>query len=423
MSCSPYFYRVLAALLLTLAACDTQSTPTGTFHTDSAGVPMATAVTPLSLPGEGWTVDELLAEIGSIDGPPEYQFADVVAAVRLDNGNIVVADRGTSELRSYDAEGNFQWRAGREGEGPGEFRRLDFLGRMAGDSLVTYDPMLLRIQVFSAAGQLSRTFRAELPRDVGSPGGSAADRAVGVAAGRLIIRFVELDDEATPGIARWIDYRLVALDLGDGSATSLIVVDGEEVELRGGDGGGYSENYYVFGNMPEFGSAAGAVAVIDTEAYRVQLVSALDGATERIIRREVSPRAVTDAVFEAELDGIVEMVFPDPDAAPAEEVDAFRRMWRGHARAPVLPVLRSVHVDAQGSVWVAPFHLAGADPPPFDVFAPDGTWFGTVALPPGLVRAYIHYRSPYMEIGEDYVLGVWTGELGVQYVRMYRLDR
>ena len=118
MSCSPYFYRVLAALLLTLAACDTQSTPTGTFHTDSAGVPMATAVTPLSLPGQGWTVDELLAEIGTIDGPPEYQFADVVAAVRLGNGNIVVADRGASELRSYDAEGNFQWRAGREGGGP-----------------------------------------------------------------------------------------------------------------------------------------------------------------------------------------------------------------------------------------------------------------------------------------------------------------
>ncbi|MYA12275.1 MAG: hypothetical protein F4237_07900 [Gemmatimonadetes bacterium] len=412
-----------AALFLIAMACDTPPPPTGTLHTDSAGVPIATAVTPLSPPGEAWTVGELLAEIGTIDGPPEYQFADVVAAVRLDNGDIVVADRGASELRSYDAEGNFQWRTGREGEGPGEFRGLDYLGRMAGDSLVTYDPTLLRIQVFDAGGRLSRTLRAELPRDVGSPGGSAADRAVGVAGGRLIIRFVELNDEATTGIARWIDYRLVAVDLQDGAATSLIVVDGEEVELRGGDGGGYSENYYVFGNMPEFGAAAGTIAVIDTEAYRVRLVSALDGATERIIRREVAPRAVTDAVFEAELDGIVEMVFPNPDAAPAGEVDMFRRMWRGYTRAPVLPVLRSVQVDAQGSVWVAPFHLAGADPAPFDVFAPDGTWLGTVALPPRLVRAYIHYRSPYLEIGGDYVLGVWTGELDVQYVRMYRLHR
>ncbi len=427
MSCSPYFFCVSAVLsttlLLTAAACDTQPVPTGTLHTDSAGIRIATAITPLAGPGEAWTAGELLAEIGTIDGPPEYQFADVVAAVRLDNGDIVVADRGASEIRSYDAEGTFQWRAGREGEGPGEFRRLDFLGRMAGDSLVTYDPMLLRIQVFGPGGRLSRTFRAELPRDVGSPGGSAPDRAVGVADGRLIVRFVELDDDAVPGIARWIDYRLVAVDLTDGSTTSLIVVDGEEVDLRVGDGNGYSEEYYVFGNMPEFGAAAGTVAVIDTEAYRVRLASPLDGAVERIIRREVSPRAVTDAVFEAELDGIVEMVFSTPDAAPAEEVDMFRRRWRGYTRAPVLPVLRSVHVDAQGHVWVAPFHLAGADPAPFDVFAPDGTWLGTVALPPGLVRAYIHYRSPYMEIGEDYVLGVWTGQLDVQYVRMYRLNR
>lgn len=412
-----------AAALLTLATCDTPPAPTGTLHTDSAGVPIATAVTPLWDAGDGWTVGELLTEIGTVDGPPEYQFADVVAAVRLGNGDIVVADRGASELRSYDAEGTFQWRAGREGEGPGEFRRLDFLGRMAGDSLVTYDPMLLRVQIFDPGGGLSRTFRTELSRDIGSPGGSAPDRAVGVADDRLIVRFVELDEEATPGIARWIDYRLVAVDLKDGSVTSLIVVDGEEVNLRMGDGNGYYEDRYVFGDMPEFGAAAGAVAVIDSEAYRVQLVSPLDGATERIIRREVEPRAATDADFEAEVEGIVEMAFPDPDAVPAEQVDMVRRMWRSYARAPVLPVLRSVHVDAQGSVWVAPFHLAGADPPPFDVFALEGSWLGAVALPPGLARAYIHYLSPYMEIGEDYVLGVWTDELDVQYVRMYRLNR
>ena len=419
----PCFSRIPVALLLAFAACDAPPAPTGTLHTDSAGIRIATVVTPLGGAGEGWTVDELLAEIGAIDGPPEYQFADLVAAVRLGNGDIVVADRGASELRSYDAGGTFRWRAGREGEGPGEFRRLDFLGRTAGDSLVTYDPMLLRLQIFGPGGQLSRTFRTELPRDIGSPGGSAPDRVVGVADGRLIVRFVELDDEAVPGIARWIDYRLVAVDLTDGSTTSLILVDGEEVELRVGDGGGYSEEPYAFGNMPEFGAAAGTVAVIDTEAYQVRLVSPLDGAVEQIIRREVAPRAVTDAVFEAELEGIVRMVFPNPDAAPAEQVDGLRQMWRGFARAPLLPVLRSVHVDARDNVWVAPFHLAGADPAPFDVFAPDGTWLGTVALPMGMARAYIHYRSPYMEIGEDYVLGVWTDELDVQYVRMYRLTK
>ena len=118
MSCPPYFSCLSATLLLIAAGCDAPPTPTGTLHTDSAGIQIATAVTPLRSAGEGWTVGELLAEIGNVDGPPEYQFADVVAAVRLDNGDIVVADRGASELRSYDAEGNFRWRVGRGGRGP-----------------------------------------------------------------------------------------------------------------------------------------------------------------------------------------------------------------------------------------------------------------------------------------------------------------
>ena len=69
------------------------------------------------------------------------------------------------------------------------------------------------------------------------------------------------------------------------------------------------------------------------------------------------------------------------------------------------------------SIWPGPIRFRST------FFAPDGTWLGTVSLPPRLVRAYIHYRSPYLEIGDDYILGVWKDELDVQYVRMYRLNR
>ena len=60
------------------------------------------------------------------------------------------------------------------------------------------------------------------------------------------------------------------------------------------------------------------------------------------------------------------------------------------------------------------------DPPPFEIHAPDGTWLGSVALPPGLERGFIQYQAPYMEIGTEYVLGVWRDELDVQYVRLHR---
>ena len=413
-----------ATTILLATACDPRPAPDviHTIHTDSAGIPVATAVTPLWGPGEGWTVDEEpLVEIGTVSGAPEYQFAKVVAAVRLANGDIVVADQGASELRRYDAEGVFIWSAGREGEGPGEFESLDFVAAMPGDTLVTYDWVLMRIQVFDPDGRLVRTLRAELPSDIAPPGGSAPDRAVGVADGRLIVRFAEMATGATTGIVRWVNYRLVALDLGNGSATSLIVVGGEEVNLVRRDDGSLSEGGYVFFNLPEFGAAAGPVAVIGSEAWRVRLVSPLDGAIERIIRREVEPPEATDAIYEAHLDGIVGMVAGS--GAPAEQVDFVRRMWREYPRAATLPVLRSVHVDAGGNIWLAPYYIAGAEPPPFEVFAPDGTWLGAVALPPGLERGFIQYQAPYMEIGTDYVLGVWRDELGVQYVGMYGLTR
>ncbi len=423
MSRLPYFSGVLTALLPTFAACDTEPTPAGTLHTDSAGVPVATAVTPLWDPGEGWTVaDRPEVEIGSVDGLPEYQFADVVAAVRLDNSDIVVADRGASELRSYDSDGNFQWRVGREGEGPGEFLRLDFLGRMAGDSLVAYDGRLLRVQVFDPAGGVVRTLPALAP-ELATTAGSAPDKAVGVLDGRLIVRFIDLGVGTPSGIVRWPNERLVALDLASGAATSLLLVPGPEatVEWRAEDH--YTHGSYVFGKGPEYGAAAGRLALIDTESHAVRIVSPADGSLMGIVQRDVQPIEATEEVFQSLLDGVVGHVFGNPDEAPSEQVDLLTRMWTDRPRAPYLPVLRSVHVDATGSLWVTPHYLAGADPPPFEVFAADGVWLGRVSLPPGLDRGFIQYGAPELEIGTDYVLGVWTDELDVQYVRMYRLDR
>ena len=417
--------RVVATtILLTAAACDpTEMHNLHTLHTDSAGIPIVTAVAPLWGPDDAWTVDtEPLVEIGTVTGALEYQFSEVVAAVRLSNGDIVVADRGASELRSYDAAGTFQWRAGRFGQGPGEFESLDFLGSTTGDSLVTYDEALMRVQLFDTGGRMARSFELRPQRfdpdpDGGSPSPedlSGPDKAVGIVGRQLIVRFIELGDLRTSGVVRQVDDRVVAVALGDGSSTGLIVVGGEEALLRGGR----SQGQYAFGNMPEYGAAGGSVGVIDTEAWSVRVLSSVDGTVERIIRRGVAPREATDALFDEHLAGILDMF----SSAPPEEVDRIRQMWRDFPRAPVLPVLRSIHVDATGHLWLQPYYVAGAEPPPFEIHAPDGTWLGSVSVPPGLVRAFIQYQAPYMEIGEDYILGVWTDDLDVQYVRMYRIN-
>lgn len=412
----------VTTVFLIATACDTAPAPVHTIHTDSAGIPIVTSVTPQWGPGDGWTVEtDPLVEIGTLTGAPEYQFSEVVAAVRLSNGNIVVADRGASELRSYDAAGTFLWRTGRSGEGPGEFESLDFLGTTAGDSLVAYDQRLLRAQLFGSDGVLGRTTRVALPRNDAAPGGSAPDKAVGLAAGRLVVRFIEESSNTGTGILRWLNERVVAFDLNDGSADPLIVVPGPQVDAKPREGGGIYRDRYMFGKTPQFTAAASAVAVIDTETWSVQVLSPVDGTTRRIVRRELVPCEVTDDLVESHVQGILELGLPDD--APPEQINFVEQMWRGYRRAPALPVLRSVHVDAAENLWLEPYYVAGADPPAFEIHTPDGTWLGSVAVPPGLQRAFIPYQDPYMEIGEDYILGVWTDDLDVQYVRMYRINK
>ncbi|MXX73433.1 MAG: hypothetical protein F4Y73_16460 [Gemmatimonadetes bacterium] len=407
-------------ILLTAAACDTAPAPQHTIHADSAGIPIVTAVAPQWAPGEGWTVDpEPLVEIGAVTGAPEYQFSEVVAAVRLSNGDIVVADRGASELRSYDSAGIFQWRTGRFGEGPGEFESLGFVGTMVGDSLVSYDSSLMRAQVFDSRGRLVRTMRVSTPPGEATRLGSVSDKAVGIVSGLLIVRYIDLGETMETGIVRWPNERLVSIDLGTGETTSLLVVPGHEAVVEWREDGGYRHGRYTFSRMPEYGSAGDRLAVIDTEAYLVRIVSPVDGSIERIVRREMEPREATDAIFEAHLDGIIGMF----DDLPAEGERQVRQAWRDTPRAPFLPVLRSVHVDAASNLWLAPYHIVGANPPAFEVHAPDGAWLGSVSVPPGLQRAFIQYQTPYMETGEDYILGVWADDLDVQYVRMYRINK
>ena len=71
--------------------------------------------------------------------------------------------------------------------------------------------------------------------------------------------------------------------------------------------------------------------------------------------------------------------------------------------------LTSEFTDPDGRTWTT-LRSSGLH----DVFRPDGVYLGTVKLPHDLeVR----------EICEDYVLGIATDDLDIQYVRVYGLDR
>lgn len=86
---------------------------------------------------------------------PDHEFLGISAAHRLPNGEFAIADR-LPAVRLFDAGGRLVRTLGREGEGPGEFRRVTGLFQ-AGDTLTVFDSNLQRLTRYLASSTLLGT--------------------------------------------------------------------------------------------------------------------------------------------------------------------------------------------------------------------------------------------------------------------------
>ncbi len=134
-----------------------------------------------------------------------------------------------------------------------------------------------------------------------------------------------------------------------------------------------------------------------------------DGSLARIVRRDDEPGTPTRAEQDAYFRGMV--------AAYTEE--RRRRVAEVAANVPLVdafPAFDAVIGDALGHLWVAEFKRPGDEyrGTLWTVFNGDGRMLGLVDTPE-ILTVY--------EIGEDYILGEGTDDLGVEYVRMWGLVR
>ena len=150
--------------LVILAACgDNVSRPDTAVVRDSAGVRIVENSRPLWQPGEEWRLSpDPVVDIGGGD-MEEDQLFRVVGALRLSDDRVIVANGGTNEIRFYGPGGAFLSASGGEGEGPGEFRGLDAIRRLRGDSLFARDGRLYRGSVFDGQGRFIRAVQPQVP--------------------------------------------------------------------------------------------------------------------------------------------------------------------------------------------------------------------------------------------------------------------
>ncbi len=110
----------------------------------------------------GWRIGpQPLVSIGGHDGEGAARFSDATDATILRDGRIVVADRGTSELRVFDPSGTHVATWGGQGWGGGRFTDLFQVEPFAGDSILAWSWRSGSMQVLDSEGEFGRILRPE----------------------------------------------------------------------------------------------------------------------------------------------------------------------------------------------------------------------------------------------------------------------
>lgn len=334
--------------------------------------------------------------IGSADGPREFTFHDVRGAVAATRDLIVVADGGSRELRVFSSRGDFVRSFGGMGDGPAEFRRLDWIDMCGGPTIVAYDSFRYRITRWDVAGSLVEGFQVDGPLPDLPPYEvrCSVDR-----------RFVVLG---------WPNVRLsrsvgpyrpsVPLGIADSLGRRIRVLDevlgAERIRTEAND------RPHPFGSVTTVRMGLDGVYVGTGEAPTIRRMTPDGGETAFTVGPPVAELSAN--ARERWIDEYLRR-------APADERPLLKRGFMASEWVPdVPPAYRDFSLDRLGYLWLAPYAIGGPEYVDWHVFDPLGESAAAVRMPRD-------FRPT--EIGPDYLLGEQTDALGVERVLRYALHR
>jgi hypothetical protein len=366
-----------------------------------------------------WGASVHIAEditIGSLEGAEEYVFGAVSLLAGGRDGRTYVYDYQVPVIRQYDSVGRYVRDIGRGGEGPGEYRQLLGMRVLPDGRLTVWDPNLARITVYDTGGRYLASHQLTL-----GGGLFAADVFQVDAAGNFYIRTSDLarSDPAAfrPGGHANVDPPEVIVRIApDGHVIDSIPVP------RTSSAGSFliSPPEGPRENFPDvavytIGSQGGLVQGQST-SYAID-VSLSDGGVRRLVR-DVPVVALTSG--ERDMWHAWAKYF-------AERPQSLGRQFRSPPKEK--PAFRRLRSDGEGRIWVDRYTQAvhrpvkenasgtrpafdWREPATFDVLDPEGTFYGTVTLPPGL---------GYWYANGWFIWAVRGGEFGEAYVVRLRI--
>jgi hypothetical protein len=406
-------FTIIAAAALT-AACASEGALSDAYTVrDSAGIRIVESIQPTWGVGEGWTVTaEPVLHIGVADGgAEEYRFTVIAGPAQhggtwqLGDGTIVAADFGTRQVRRYAADGTFMNAWGRRGDGPGEFQQFQVLP-YRGDSILVID--VVRYSFYDREGSLGRMVTVDL-REVDVSG--ARPRPIAATGLQLAFddgSFLAIRNPAaifTPGECQSSERIFFRFDAQGQLADTIGVYPAPDRCFPDPASGLLS---LPFDQEFVFTTHGTDVYVGGVDGFEVRRVS-VEG-SQTLIRAAHLDLTTTDAHRSGYRDNAREVV-----RANNMDMAAAERALLEVEYPPTVPAFSQLMVDSDGHLWVRHYKQRWAGgPETWSVFAPEGHLLGTVDTPESLqVR----------QIERDFILGIWTDELEIRYVRKYGLLR
>jgi len=404
----------LQAVLLAVLACspdmDRGDDPehAAVLVRDRAGVRIVQ--NPTVCDGCVWSVsDTPILSIGTADGDPNDVLFQVVDALALEDGSIVVANGGSQQLVFFDSTGQYTHAAGGSGGGPGEFTLLVSVFRGKGASLVAVDMASRRVSYFDSDGNYGRSTRLipfpELPAPLAL--GMFTDGTLLATQGAYTLR-------AEPPTRIERDSQSLYCYSADGAnVTHLGRFPGQEwtiVTTLTPDGRSqFGRRRREFGRSTAYAVSGNSFYVADNAAFEIQIYSN-NAELHTVIRREYAALPVTDTDIKSYRDSVI---------ASRGNALQQRRTRDLHTRLPRPPEYMpayapDIETDTHGNLWVRETTRPGENRAPWSVFDESGVLVGVVEMPVGFM---------VMDIGSDYVLGVRRDELDIEYVELRSLSK
>ncbi len=368
---------------------------------DSAGVSIVESARPPDGSRLGWRVDSVSSlSIGALEGEEPYLLDQVRDALTLPDGRIVVANRGSHELRVFDASGIHMETWGRRGEGPGEFNSLLEVAHWPGDSLIAWYSQDNRLSVFDLDGNFGRTL---------IPGDLRNSAEVALPGGTILVSSrsgFSIDD----GLAR--RERMYAVVDADGLLSASLGVHPGAERYTSGSGDVIRIRTVPFTRLTRTTTWGDLFVVAPNDTHEIRAYEPA-GTLSRIVRRDHALIAPTPTHIDAEIERRVALRPPEQQAERRREL---RETFEEVPIAETFPAFDQIVADALGHLWVQEYDLPGEERtnPLWTVFDPEGRVLGFVETPA---------RLGIYEIGEDYILGRATDDLGVEYVQVWSLSR